>query len=825
MRGIFFHPVDVPKWALAATFAAGIGAGLCPQAVAYQNQPPAGQGDDLGIFEGRPIREIAIRKRVAGPEGDIFESLSPTEDQLLRNQLRSMMGRPFRAQTIADDLGNINRLGRFTSVIAEVDPREDGSVRLIFTVTPQAMIDEVSFTGNRRIDDTEIDKLTGSLADSPADPQRIELIARGIKEMYKTRGYYLADVTWDQDLLLQTGSLVLIIREGHRVRVTDIRFDGNESFPARDLKREIHTTIAGLLSKGPLDWDVLSDDVASIMKFYRDRGYLDIRADRGVRPSPDGREAIVTFLIEEGSLYTLRNIGVRFVDDAGDLQDRGVFTKEQVAGIMQIKSGDVYSVDRLRRSVDDVRTALLKLGFVDVLVGRVDLRDENLPLVDLSLTIRPGERYRTGEIIVRGNELTRKDVVLRQSQAKPDRYLDVSDVEDTERRLKNTQLFDHSSIKATIQQPDPEEPEHRDILLEVQETNTGSVGFGAQINSDAGLIGQFTVEQRNFDITDWPSSTRELFSGRAFRGGGQTAKLEVLPGTNVEVYSASLSEPYLLGSDYSGSAVGFFRKRDFSDHSEEKFGTRLGSGRRFGSLWDGGLNLRLESVNLFELDTDAPVDLFRVEDQHVISGLSLRFNRSTFDNPLHPSSGNRLSFNIEQIGVFGGDFDFTKLGADYSVHIPLREDFIGRRTILSFKTSADYIPQDSDDVPIYERFHLGGQSFRGFDFRGVSPRGIRNDTGTTGDDPVGGTWAFFLGVELEQPIYEEVISIVGFLDSGTVTQEIGFDDYRLSAGVGLRLNVPQITRGAPLAFDFGFPLSKQSTDDTRLFTFSVDLPF
>ena len=324
---------------------------------------------------------------------------------------------------------------------------------------------------------------------------------------------------------------------------------------------------------------------------------------------------------------------------------------------------------------------------------------------------------------------------------------------------------------------------------------------------------------------DTPNSIGELLTGRAFRGGGQTAKLDILPGTNVEVYSASLSEPYLLGSDYSGSAVGFFRKRRFSDHSRETFGGRFGSGRRFGSLWNGGLNFRLESVNLFDLDSDAPIDLFEVEDQHVVSGLSLRFSRSTFDKPLHPTSGNRLAFSIEQVGLLGGDFDFTKLGADYSVHIPLREDFIGRRTILSLKTSADYIPQDIGDVPIYERFHLGGQSFRGFDFRGVSPRGIRNDTGTIGIDPVGGTWSFFLGVELEQPLFEEVISIVGFLDSGTVTQEIGFDDYRLSAGVGLRLNVPQITRGAPLAFDFAFPLSKQSTDDTRLFTFSVDLPY
>jgi outer membrane protein insertion porin family len=43
-------------------------------------------------------------------------------------------------------------------------------------------------------------------------------------------------------------------------------------------------------------------------------------------------------------------------------------------------------------------------------------------------------------------------------------------------------------------------------------------------------------------------------------------------------------------------------------------------------------------------------------------------------------------------------------------------------------------------------------------------------------------------------------------------------------GVGLRIYVQQLSP-APLAFDFGFPILKESTDRTRLFTFSIDVPF
>ena len=57
-----------------------------------------------------------------------------------------------------------------------------------------------------------------------------------------------------------------------------------------------------------------------------------------------------------------------------------------------------------------------------------------------------------------------------------------------------------------------------------------------------------------------------------------------------------------------------------------------------------------------------------------------------------------------------------------------------------------------------------------------------------------------------------------------MTNDPGFEDYRVSVGIGLRLYFPQLSP-APLAFDFGFPVLKEDTDEDRLFTFSIDLPF
>jgi outer membrane protein insertion porin family len=157
------------------------------------------------------------------------------------------------------------------------------------------------------------------------------------------------------------------------------------------------------------------------------------------------------------------------------------------------------------------------------------------------------------------------------------------------------------------------------------------------------------------------------------------------------------------------------------------------------------------------------------------------------------------------------------------VFLTLQEDFLGRKSILKLNSRLGYI-FGGGRVPTYERFYLGGRSFRGFEFREVSPKGIRADTGELGDDPVGGEWLIFLGAQYEFPLFQETITGVTFLDPGTVTEDVGFDDYRVSIGAGLRLYIPQLGP-VPIAFDFGFPIVYEEEDDKRLFSFSAELPF
>ena len=200
------------------------------------------------------------------------------------------------------------------------------------------------------------------------------------------------------------------------------------------------------------------------------------------------------------------------------------------------------------------------------------------------------------------------------------------------------------------------------------------------------------------------------------------------------------------------------------------------------------------------------------------------------DNPQRPGRGSQIEMQAGYHGAFGGDYYYPQVGVNLTQFFTTYEDFLGRKTVFQVRNAIGYIPEGTGNAPIFERLYLGGRDFRGFKFRGVSPRGstqvsVANpgDPGLT-QDPRGGSWSFFLGGEIEQPILSDMVALVGFIDSGTVTDSPSLDDYRVSVGTGLRIYVPQLGP-APLAFDFGFAIKKQEGDKTRLFSFSLDIPF
>lgn len=808
---------------LALVAAAGLALGQQSPAAPQQPEPPAAEGGDappqvseeLAPFEGRPVRTILLKRPV--DENDTSEFDAPTQ-QLVRNQLRLREGAPFSSVMVSGDVARLNRLGRFRRVESRVRQMSDGSVEIIYILSTQATIEDVQSVGNKKLSDEDIQAIAGFLVQTPVDQVQLDRACRRIEAAYREKGFYNCRVIVNEKELRESGLALFEVREGDKTKVTDIRFEGNLSYSAAELQSELKTKEAFLFMSAPLEDETLDQDVAALLQFYKDRGRLDVRCDRIVLPSPNGKEAIVTFVIEEGLIYTMRDVKIAF-----DKEDQKVFSPEQLLGLMSIKPGDVYSDDKLRKSMALIEGAYGKLGYTDIQLTRRELRDPSEPLVDVLLVLTEGRRWKTGEVKVSGNRVTQDKVARRAVTFQPDRPLDKTQVAETEKRLRNTRLFAiEPPPRVTIQPEDPENPGYRDVLVQVEETNTGDFSFGGNIGTDNGVGASISLTQRNFDIYDVPTSWEEVTGGDAFRGGGQTFSIVAAPGDRVQNYSMGLSDPYLFESDYSGSARASYRRRIYSAYTESRYGGNFSVGRRFGSRWNINAPFRMENVGLDDIDSDAPVDYFAEEDAQWLAGIGVNMSRQTLDDPFRPGKGNRAEIGIEQVSVDGASFQ--KLSAEVAGFFKLHEDFYGRKTVIQLKARTEYIPQDYDEVPFFERYYMGGSNFRGFQYRGVSPVGIRNDNGQLGNDPIGGNFSFFLGAEVQHPIYEDIVSIVGFIDTGTVSEDIAFDEYRISVGMGFRLHVPQLSP-APLAFDFGFPLLKQDTDETQIFSFSLDIPF
>lgn len=776
-------------------------------------------------LEGRPVAGVEII------------GIRTVDETLVRNQLRTAVGQPLSLETVRGDIRRMQLLGQFAEISAAYIVQPDRSVVVEFRVNEAPVVAAVDLVGNRQISDLEIGEVVrGSvslIAGVPRDEFRINQARRAIEDLYRERGFYQVQVFVDESELETDNTIIFRIREGERLRVTGIRFEGNDSVTERVLRPALETSTWSIFNRGVLDEPTLDADVNELVRLYRDRGFLDVRASRSVRIAPNNREAIVTFLIDEGPLYTLRNIEIISDDleraEALQAHNHGLvhFTPEQLAALMPAKPGDAFAVGEIEDAYNAIRDAYRQLGLVDATVRATEVRDLDTDEVDLRLRVSEGRRFKTGLVVITGNTLTKSKVIRREIAVAPEQWLDATGVTNTERRLRNRQLFTVDPRLPTpavrIQDENPAFPGYRDILVEVEETNTGRLSFGAAVDSDAGLTGGISLTQRNFDIADTPDSFDELIRGRAFRGAGQVFNLSLQPGTQVSTYSVSLAEPALFETEYGLSGSVFYRQRDFSEFDEERFGGRVRLARRFGTQWQGGLSLRADSIDLRDIDTSAPVDIFEVENQNLLTGVGFDLTRTTVDDFFRPTRGTRTEIAIEQIGLIGGDFNYTSLNAEHTFFLPVIEDVLGRTTVLSVKTRAGWVPQEGE-VPIYERFFLGGRTFRGFDFRGIGPVGVRNDTGELGDDIVGGQWLFFFGTQIERPVFQDFVSLVAFIDSGTIEEDVDFSNYRVSAGFGIRLYIPQLGQ-APLAFDFGFPLLEEETDETQLFSFSLALPF
>lgn len=740
-----------------------------------------------------------------------IKGLTSVSESFVLRIIKTREGQSYAPEQTQEDVRELLRSRKFLNAFAE-DRLEEGQVVVTLTLQEKPTVAGLELVGNKHFDNERLFRELSFSAGSVLDRYEINRGRDAIVRHYREKGYYYAKVDLDEAALRNENRVVYQITEGPRVRVRSIQLEGVRTFPEVQLRMNIRTQAwFPLLIAGAFDEEQAERDALEIQNYYRNEGFLDARCGYRLDFSTVDRSKLtLTFVVEEGVRYHIDSISV---------EGNSVFDTDRIIAALNEKPGDIARKDSLQTDLKRLADLYGEIGYVQLRVKSAeqpyDYLEDRPGYVIIKLALEEGIRSRFGRITIRGNTHTKDEVVRRELRFYPEEDYNTVKAKRAETRLMDTSLFTRATIT-----PLDDVNGLREALVEVEEAQTTNFIFGFGVSTDSGLLGTISIENRNFDLYHWPRNSADFFRGSAFRGDGQRLKFSFEPGTQITRFRIDFTEPYAFDRNlrYDQSIYTFQRSR--RSYNELRYGIVPALSHRFeGGILDSWAiegALRVEGIDLSANRKFPARDIRAAAGSSALTSLKFSLVHDTTDSRLSPSEGHRLILSWEQVGALGGDWDFSKPTASYTWYKTTSVDIFDRKSILAIRGDVGYI---IGEAPVFERFYGGGfGSIRGFQYRGVSPRGgVQNDR-------IGGDFVALASAEYTYPIYADNFRGAFFLDSGTVEEDFKISTWRVSVGFGLRVNV-QFWGQVPIVFDFGFPIAQSPDDVNQVFNFSIGASF
>ncbi len=682
----------------------------------------------------------------------------------------------------------------------------------------RSIIKSIDFVNNRAFKDKSLERKLDFKVGDYLDPILAEAYRRTLAEFYRQKGFAFVEVTLDSEKLEQD-QVVYTINEGPRVKIGSVKFSGNDSIQTSALKKTVKTkTKKWFFLPGYYIEEVPVEDVERLQDIYYERGFLDYNITAKREFTDDRKKVHITFEIDEGPTYTVGKISI-----TGNKN----FDVQKLLEGLKLEQEQIYH----KRSADSHTKEILKLyqesGFVD---ARVEQGLEFVPdvnVVDVKFYIIEGKQFRIGRVGITGNEQTQDKVIRhvldeygfvpgqlynadlapRQGEGKLEEY------------VQRTTLAEEVIIRPVT--PSNRADNRKDLRVDIKEGKTGSVMLAGGFSSDSDVIGQLVYEQRNFDISDRPESFGEFITGRAFKGAGQSLRIALQPGTRVSRHSVTFSEPYFqdipLTLNVRGSSweEEIERRDDSRLYDEGRAKGYVGFERRYENRWRRSIAFRVENVDIDNIYLYAPKEIKDVKGDNFLAGVRLGIGRDLRDDIFNPSKGHTFNVGYEQVS---GDETFGILRGNVVGYRTLYEDLLERKTVLATKLLAAAM---IGNAPSFEKFYGGGTGtygIRGFDYRGVSTRGLQTNVASPKrEDPIGSDWIFLANAEVTMPLISDNFAALFFVDSAAIDS----GNYRAAVGTGIQIQIPNWFGPVPMRFEIAAPFMRDDADETRVFSFSM----
>ena len=658
----------------------------------------------------------------------------------------------------------------------------DGNLHI--PVEPGKKLD-IDFKNNKVFGSKRLKKEVPFLENEEVTDEAVSETVNRIKKLYLGKGYYYADVAAGVERNQDTVKVSFVIFEGEKVILNKVRIIGEQ------VEYQTVMKIIPFKEGKPYNDNLLEEGKDNLIRFYNALGYLQFEV-KDVKKyfSDDGRQVSIDFYVNRGEQTRIDSIII---------EGNKELSRTSIIRAIHIKEGAPYNLI----DIGDARYRVLSLyrgnGYIDA-----DIKVKNIMSggkTSVTFIISENRPSSIGKMIIRGNKKTKTFIIEREFTVREGDPYDQQEITRIRQRLYKLGIF--SEVTINMLEREEDDKSVRDVLVSVKEGKAGTVELTLGYGDYEELRGSFDISYRNL-------------AGLNRQIGFRTELSSV-----EERYVLNFVEPWFFNMRSLPLKM-FLMKEDIRSVNVEtrdilyridKFSFIAGFEKELINGLRVGLNYEYSFTDTSDVQ---PGIVLSKEDIGTlgIGSVSPSIFYDNRDNPFDPTSGSLHGIVMKFASqAFLSETEFVKASFQSSWYVQLRK---GTVYAFSVKAGAAHSFEGSKEVPLIERYFLGGRS---------TVRGYSNDAlGPKGDDgnPTGGNIFALVNNELRVNLWRG-LGVVAFMDSGNVWKTTENFEYvlRHTIGGGLRYSTPV----GPVRVDYGHKLSRESDESVGEFHFSFGHAF
>ena len=755
---------------------------------------------------------VAINAAEVGSVKFIQEGGNPVPVDLLNVALRLRPGMEFSKAHLDEDLKNLYRTGKVSDAVSDFRTLPDGKIEIIYKIKPSPVISSFKIEGNKKFSTQDLQDCLEIADGDRLNSGALSKSVENIRKFYLEKGYSDAVISMPAVLPDGKGGVIVTVKieENLRLKVNDVTFEGVTAFKERELRSVMFNSysywnlvpfINDYLNHGLLDRSELETDRARLRELYYNKGFLDFKVkDIKIAPTADDPEYVdIHFIIEEGEPYTVEKVSV-----SGSERIKA----EELMPLLQLKAGDVFSQDAETASIRAISALYDADGYCDLVVRPIRSADYPNHKVSVDFRITEGRKYSVRNVDIIGNTATKEKVLRRELAIQPGDPVTKRRIDISRQRLLGMGYF----TKVEAEAVNADALNEKDVRITVEEKpDRYNFRIGAGASDVNSFFGMAEISTNNFDITN---------PGNWFYGGGQRLRIQGIYGIDDAGFNVDFVEPWLFDLPLRFELSGFMTNSEYDDWDERHIGVRTSLQRKiFDDFTTIAVGYKFEVVKVRHINHRLRGYLkeHEMDGTSRVSQFSLMLSRDTRDSMVDPTEGYYINlFGAITPEIMGASSSYFRMEAKGSYH----HSFFDKAIVVSLGAKIGVVAgfDYQDDVPLYERYFLGGSgSVRGFEHRSIGQ--------TVNGCNIGGQTMLVLTAEVSHPIWGPLRG-AAFVDAGDTwnhAYSMDFASINVGVGYGFRLKLPMIQ--APLRLDLAYPVVRGQRDLKEKFRVHFNVGF